>query len=170
MTNERIEKIKEGYRNLTKAKKVMLIFSICFILLMTSVFAWYIMSYQKQMTGSIVGSETLFEVTQDLPDTFILNVSEGLYHSETLILQNDNNLVTMNVTEFKITYNYTDLSCDPISNELIIELLNSTGVMKQGQNFQLKSGTNYFYVNATAINPRICPVEIVVDLSFEEAI
>jgi len=142
------------------------IFLTAIVILSVGVFAFFLFSYDKDVTYEIVGSQGGLLILVDFSDQ-ILNVSQSLNSTQNLTLVNQNGFTNMT---YIIDTNVTNL--DPgnctINNDVTFELKKDAVVILNGTNFTMDAGINTFDFIVTAVNNRVCPQNITNSLSFAE--
>ena len=152
---------------LSKAKRIFFISLISLFILTSGVFAFFLFSFDSSVDYQIVGSKKDLNITLGLSDQ-IFNVSESLVNVNNFRMVNQNG-------EAEMTYiiNINETNLDPINcdstGDISFELTNFSGaIINNASNFTMFAGINQFNLTATAINNRVCPQNITVDLSFSE--
>ncbi len=142
------------------------IFLAAIVVLSVGVFAFFLFSYDKDVTYEIVGSQGDLLISVDLSNQ-ILNVSQSLNSTQNFTLVNQNGFTNMT---YIIDTNVTNL--DPgnctLNNDVSFELKKGAVVIPNGTNFTMDAGINTFDFIVTAVNNRVCPQNITNSLSFIE--
>lgn len=164
----------ENSRKEIKLKKSNLLYSKIFVslgivlMLSSGVFAFFLFTYDKDITYEVVGSKGTLLILVDFTNE-IFNVSEGLTTTQNLSLVNQNGATNM---FYIIMTNVTNLdpgNCTISPGEVSFELGFDPGeLILNGTNFTMAPGLNKFNLTTTAINNRVCPQNITNILMFEE--
>ena len=161
MNNER----KNVLKKLKGSKKFMVLLVFGVVVMMGSVIAFYFLSYTSTTTYTVLGGVSAFGIIQDLQPTTIL-VNESLSDTQDIIIENSNGVLDMNYTLGTTITNLDSGNCDEVGDISFLLERNSTEI-SPNSTFQMNAGNNTFSFTVEAVNDRVCPQTIVVDLTFE---
>ena len=169
MNNKRenmVKKTKKGslVKKLSKSKVFV---GLCITtLLVMGVSAFYFFTYDKTITGYIIGGDVeKISITFDTLADYTLNVTEDTttYQNLTLLNTDGSKQILKNLTLTRIN---NDLSCLNFDTDCSVELINSTNDVLP-DTFTLKPGSNPMSLR-TICDYRSCPQNISIELELTE--
>ena len=164
MNNERLKR-GNVLKKLKGSKKFMVLLVFGVIFMMGSVLAFYILSYTSTTTYTVLGGVSAFGIIQDLQPTTIL-VNESLSDTQDIIIENSNGVLDMNYTIETAITNLDVGNCD-IAGDISFLLERNSTEIAPNSSFVMNPGNNTFSFTVEAVNDRVCPSLIDVDLTFE---
>ncbi|GAH10851.1 unnamed protein product [marine sediment metagenome] len=139
---------------------------VCVFICVAVVSAGWLFTYNKTITGEVIGEGEMLEIVLDLSD-FQINISSGeLTNGQSLKLKNDNSERYM-VLGLDINKTLTEAECPDFENDCVIKFYNSTEIISDGEDVLLKTGQNYFSLNTTC-EENSCGQDLEITISLTE--
>lgn len=163
----KIDKQRGKMKTIMKSKPLMLLIAFGFVFVLSSgIYAAYILSHQSNATLNVVGGISSFQIIADISD-ISLSVNSSLVDLQTIELQNDNGLISLNYNLTTTITNQDPTNCNS-DGDLTFELEHEGVVVTDGSNFTMNPGVNNFNFTTTAISDRACPQNGTIQIDFFE--
>ena len=163
---------KNGLKEKKMLKRLLLCLSLCLVL-SGGVLAFYLMNYEKVISGQVISDGTgSLEITHDFTTDWAMNITAGdLVYTDVLNISLDSHKEMIFNIDNEILF--LDQTCDG-EGDFIIEFINSSNdVIEDGANLWLFAYPNEYQNNeftySVTAKPFSCPVNITTSISMVEA-